>query len=147
MDAIIFLAPLSVFDEKLLEDSRVNRLQDSYELWKQVTSNKVLAHTQIILFLNKYDLLAKKLKRGVKVRDYISSYGERENTPEVAVKCTCPFPLSSRWGADASCIFLDFEAHFKEVHRKHSPLDRSFFVHITSVVVSARFVLPRGLVG
>jgi guanine nucleotide-binding protein alpha-1 subunit len=88
MDAIIFLAPISVFDEKLIEDSRVNRLQDSYELWKQVTSNTVLENTQIILFLNKYDLLAKKLKRGVKIRDYISSYGDRENTPEVAVKCT-----------------------------------------------------------
>lgn len=88
MDAIIFLAPISVFDEKLIEDSRVNRLQDSYELWKQVTSNAVLENTQIILFLNKFDLLAKKLKRGVKIRDYISSYGDRENDPEVAVKCT-----------------------------------------------------------
>ena len=89
MDAIIFLAPINVFDEKLLEDGRVNRLQDSYELWKQVASNKVLANTQIILFLNKHDLLVKKLKRGVKVRDYISSYGDRENTPEAVVKCTC----------------------------------------------------------
>lgn len=93
MDAIIFLAPLSVFDEKLFEDNRINRLQDSYELWKQVASNKVLANTQIVLFLNKYDLLVKKLKRGVKVRDYISSYGERENTPEVAIKCTCLLPV------------------------------------------------------
>jgi hypothetical protein len=87
MDAIIFLAPISVFDERLLEDGSVNRLQDSYELWKQVTANKVLANTQIILFLNKYDLLVKKLKRGVKVRDYISSYAGRENTPEAAIKC------------------------------------------------------------
>lgn len=89
VDAIIFLAPINVFDEKLLEDNRTNRLQDSYELWKQVLSNKVLARTQIVLFLNKYDLLVKKLNRGVKIRDYISSYGERENTPEVAIKCTC----------------------------------------------------------
>lgn len=89
MDAIIFLAPVSVFDEKLLEDGRVNRLQDSYELWKQVMTNKVLVRTQVILFLNKYDLLVKKLKRGVRIGDFISSYGERENTPEAAVKCTC----------------------------------------------------------
>ena len=88
MDAIIFLAPINVFDEKLLEDDHTNRLQDSYELWKQVMSNKVLARTQIILFLNKYDLLVKKLNRGVRIADYISSYGERENIPEVAVKCT-----------------------------------------------------------
>jgi len=105
MDAIIFLAPLSVFDEKLLEDNRVNRLQDSYELWKQVTSNKVLAKTQIILFLNKYDLFVKKLNRGVKVRDYISSYGDRENTPEVAVKCMCPLPTVSRVGCRRARVF------------------------------------------
>lgn len=37
------------------------------------------------------------------------------------------------------CIVLDFEAHFKDVHKKHSPSDRTFFVHVTSVVVSARF--------
>jgi len=114
IDAIIFLAPLSVFDEKLIEDTRVNRLQDSYELWKQVTSSTILENTQIILFLNKYDLLAKKLKRGVRIRDFISSYGERDNTPEAAVKY--------------------FEAHFKEVHRKHSRSDRPFFVHVTSAV-------------
>lgn len=99
MDAIIFLAPISVFDEKLIEDKSVNRLQDSYELWKQVATNAVLANTQIILFLNKYDLLAKKIKRGVKIRDFISSYGERDNTPEVAVKCMFPlraFPRVQR---------------------------------------------------
>ena len=35
-------------------------------------------------------------------------------------------------------ILLDFEAHFKEVHRKHSRSDRTLFVHITSVIVSGR---------
>ena len=141
MDAIIFLAPISVFDEKLIEDSRVNRLQDSYELWKQVTSNTVLENTQIILFLNKYDLLEKKIKRGVKIKDYISSYGDRDNTPEVAVKCTsllpsCPLFLASDDYIHMCTLSLDFEAHFKEVFRKHSRSDRPFFIHVTSVVVS-----------
>lgn len=53
-DAIIFLAPISCFDEKLAEDRRVNRLEDSYALWKMICSSKLLARTQIILFLNKY---------------------------------------------------------------------------------------------
>ena len=42
------------------------------------------------------------------------------------------------------CIFLDFEAHFKDVHKKHSPPDRTFFVHVTSVVVSAHFCFLEG---
>lgn len=142
IDAIIFLAPLSVFDEKLIEDSRVNRLQDSYELWKQVTSSSILENTQIILFLNKYDLLAKKLNRGVKIKDFISSYGDRENTPEVAVTCRFHLPTFLGFGADLRESFLDFEAHFKEVHRKHSRSDRPFFVHVTSVVVSNALLQP-----
>ncbi len=55
-NAIIFLAPISCFDEKLAEDRRVNRLEDSYSLWKMICSSKLLSHAQIILFLNKCDL-------------------------------------------------------------------------------------------
>ena len=55
-DAIIFLAPISCFDEKLAEDRRVNRLEDSYQLWKTICSSKLLGKAQIILFLNKIDL-------------------------------------------------------------------------------------------
>ena len=57
-DAIIFLAPISCFDEKLAEDRRVNRLEDSYQLWKTICSSKLLGKAQIILFLNKIDLRA-----------------------------------------------------------------------------------------
>ena len=53
MNAIIFLAPISCFDEKLAEDRRVNRLEDSFLLWKAVCGNKLLSKTQLILFLNK----------------------------------------------------------------------------------------------
>jgi hypothetical protein len=49
VDAIIFLAPISPFDEKLAEDKRVNRLEDSYLLWRSVCANKLLARTQLIL--------------------------------------------------------------------------------------------------
>ena len=47
------LITVSCFDEKLAEDRRVNRLEDSYLLWRSVVSCKLLARTQIILFLNK----------------------------------------------------------------------------------------------
>lgn len=56
MDAIIFLAPISCFDERLAEDRRVNRLEDTYMLWKTLCGLKLLSKTQIILFLNKVRL-------------------------------------------------------------------------------------------
>ena len=50
VNAIIFLAPISAFDEKLAENLRVNRLEDSFLLWKAVVSNKLLSKTQVRVF-------------------------------------------------------------------------------------------------
>ena len=57
VNALIFLAPISAFDQVLAEDPRVNRLEDSLLLWRAIVANKLLAHVNIILFLNKVDLL------------------------------------------------------------------------------------------
>ena len=65
----------------------MNRLEDSYMLWKAVVSSKLLAKTSIILFLNKRDLLEQKLRSGVLIRDYVHSYGGRPNEVEHAIKC------------------------------------------------------------
>lgn len=58
------VAPLSCFDERLVEDSRINRLEDSFLLWRTVCSSKLLEKTSLILFMNKIDLLKKKIKVG-----------------------------------------------------------------------------------
>ena len=46
--AVLFLAPISCFDEHLTEDPRVNRLQDSIVLWTSIVSSKLLRRTSII---------------------------------------------------------------------------------------------------
>lgn len=88
MNAIIFLAPISCFDEKLAEDRRVNRLEDSFLLWNAVCSNKLLRKTMLILFLNKCDLLERKLNAGVDFRHYVPSYGNgKANDVGTVTKC------------------------------------------------------------
>ena len=87
MDGIIFLAPISSFDERLREDRRVNRLEDTYMLWQTLCSLQMLSKTQIILFLNKCDLLEQKLRAGVKVRTHVPSFGNRSNDVETVKKC------------------------------------------------------------
>ncbi|KAH9940535.1 G-alpha-domain-containing protein [Epithele typhae] len=114
INAIIFLAPISCFDEQLAEDRRVNRLQDSIMLWKAVCSTKLLANVQLILFLNKCDLLQKKLTRGVRVVDYIPTYGDRVNDAPTAAKY--------------------FRQQFRDTLVKHSPQQRGFYSYLTSVV-------------
>lgn len=45
-----------------------DRLQDSLLMWTELCKNKILAKVPLILFLNKCDLLLKKLEAGSKSR-------------------------------------------------------------------------------
>ncbi|KAG6861685.1 hypothetical protein C0995_013254 [Termitomyces sp. Mi166 len=86
MDGIIFLAPISGFDQVLDEDPNVNRLEDSILLWKSVVSNKLLKDTEIVLFLNKIDIFKAKLASGVSFGHFVVSYGDRPNDFESTSK-------------------------------------------------------------
>ncbi|KAI6147830.1 guanine nucleotide binding protein, alpha subunit [Pisolithus tinctorius] len=114
VDAIIFLAPISCFNETLREDREVNRLEDSLQLWRTVCSSPILSKTQIILFLNKCDILHNKMKRGISVRDYVPSFADRKN--------------------DTITVMKYFQQHFKDIFKSCSPEPRPFFVHFTSVI-------------
>jgi guanine nucleotide-binding protein alpha-1 subunit len=95
VDAIIFMAPISGFDQVLVEDRSVNRLEDSVLIWKAVCSNKLLANVELVLFLNKCDILERKLASGVRLAKYVRSYGDRPNDLENASKC----------GYSPACLF------------------------------------------
>ena len=90
----------------------MNRLKDSFLLWKSIVGSKLLQNATVIrtslplilttlprevhgnvvahataVFMNKCDLLEKKLKAGVKVNKYIPRYGERENSMPIFARC------------------------------------------------------------
>ncbi|KAI0324728.1 G-alpha-domain-containing protein [Cubamyces sp. BRFM 1775] len=114
-NAILFLAPISCFDELLQEDRRVNRLEDSFLLWKAIIQSKLLAKCIIVLFLNKYDLLEKKLRSGIQVRKYLPSFGDRENSA----------PVLAHY----------LHQKFKDQHREHSPqARRPFYGYVTTAI-------------
>lgn len=48
VQAVLFLAPISAFDERLAEDKRVNRLEDSFVLWQSIAKAPLLAKATII---------------------------------------------------------------------------------------------------
>ena len=91
----VFLAPISGFDQVLTEDRSINRLEDSVLLWKSVCSNKLLANVDLVLFLNKCDILEAKLKAGVRLAKYVRSFGDRPNDLDTASKCTLYFSAHS----------------------------------------------------
>lgn len=113
VNVIIFLSPVSVFDQRLEEDPRVNRLEDSIILWTSICKSKLLAKTQLILFLNKCDLLRRKLKRGVQVKAFLPSYGERPNEVIPVVKY--------------------LREKFKDIQKHVSPELRSTYIYPTTV--------------
>ncbi|EDQ98792.1 Galpha13 [Laccaria bicolor S238N-H82] len=76
-NTIIFVAPVSAFDQYLEEDPRTNKIDDSLQLFTQICSNALLKNVHLVLFLNKTDLLKAKLDTGLKVRKYITSFGDR----------------------------------------------------------------------
>ncbi|KAB5595616.1 Guanine nucleotide-binding protein alpha-4 subunit [Ceratobasidium theobromae] len=79
VDLIIVLVPVSAFDQTLAEDKTVNRLQDSFEMWTELCKTTALHHIPILLFLNKCDLLEKKLNAGKQLADYLITYEGKPN--------------------------------------------------------------------
>ncbi|KIO26285.1 hypothetical protein M407DRAFT_15085 [Tulasnella calospora MUT 4182] len=114
VDCIIFLAPLSPFDQALPEDRKVNCLEDSLIIWKELCTNKLLENVPLVLFLNKSDLLRKKLEDGVQVSRFVVSFGNRTNDYETAEKY--------------------FRSKFEAIRRQYSNNDRPVFTHITSCI-------------
>ncbi|KAI0267725.1 G-alpha-domain-containing protein [Gloeopeniophorella convolvens] len=113
-NAIIFVAPISAFDQYLEEDPRTNRIDDSLQLFTTICSNPLLKNIHLVLFLNKTDVLQNKLASGLRVNKYITSYGNRANDYETVVNY--------------------FRAHFLQVHRKNNEKKRVLYSHLTSVV-------------
>ncbi|KAJ7603850.1 G-protein alpha subunit-domain-containing protein, partial [Roridomyces roridus] len=112
MDSIIFLAPIWAFDQKLVDNPRINRLEDSFILWKDVVSSSVFERTNIILVLNKVDLMKRKLENGVRFADYVISYGDRPNDFE------------------STSTYL--RKHFASIHKQYSPSPRPLYYYFTT---------------
>ena len=64
MLVLIFLAAVSEYDQVLEEDGKTNRLEESLNLFKNILKANVFEDKEIILFLNKKDLLEEKIKNG-----------------------------------------------------------------------------------
>lgn len=82
-------------------------------LWKKVCASPLLAHANIILFLNKMDILESTLKSGVRVQTYVPSYGSNANDLEHVVKCTS---ITSLGPPFVITPVTDFREKFRAYH-------------------------------
>ncbi|CAM9384861.1 unnamed protein product [Chrysoparadoxa australica] len=61
--AIIFLAGLSGYGQLLFEDTSMNRMHESLNLFGEVTKNPIFTNTPIFVLLNKKDLFEDSIKQ------------------------------------------------------------------------------------
>ncbi|KAG8755236.1 hypothetical protein FRC14_004237 [Serendipita sp. 396] len=125
-NAIVFLAPLSGFNQKLEEEPRINRLEDSLLLWRDISSSPLLTSVHLILFLNKVDLLQKKLEQGIEFGSYFKHYAGGND-----VEAVCKY-MKKKFVA----VYKDAQTKITTAttHAKSSPPPRLVRIFLTSVL-------------
>ena len=63
VNAVIFVASLSEFDQVLFEDETTNRMVEGINLFDEICNSRWFVNTSMILFLNKMDLFREKIDR------------------------------------------------------------------------------------
>merc|ERR1712130_101456 len=71
--AVLYVVALSEYDQLCYEDNETNRVLEALDLFEDITNSEWFAETPIILFLNKKDLLAEKIKT-IPPQDFFPEY-------------------------------------------------------------------------
>ena len=88
------MTDISSFDQTLEEDKRVNRIIDAIELYSKVYNNPLLINATMILFLNKMDLLEKKLLHSRVIEVFPGYKGAKFNLGPQEKNAVCNFFIS-----------------------------------------------------
>jgi len=82
--AVIFVAAISEYDQVVAEDGYTNRVVESLTMWEEISNSKWFLESAMVLFLNKKDVLADKLAKGIAISKHFDDY-KGENKYENAV--------------------------------------------------------------
>ncbi|GBP66736.1 Guanine nucleotide-binding protein G(f) subunit alpha [Eumeta japonica] len=78
--AIWFVVASSDYDQTLREDHKQNRLREALNLFEDVWQSRFLLEAGLIVFLNKQDILERKVRAGRSIAPYFPEY-EHFNAP------------------------------------------------------------------
>jgi len=82
--AVIFVAAISEYDQKLFEDASTNRMMEALALFEDICNNVFFLESSMILYLNKRDLFEQKIKLK-HIRDYGFDFKGQEGSYEDGV--------------------------------------------------------------
>eukprot|EP00301_Raphidiophrys_heterophryoidea_P019699 c4575_g1_i1.p1 GENE.c4575_g1_i1~~c4575_g1_i1.p1 ORF type:complete len:350 (-),score=88.44 c4575_g1_i1:250-1299(-) len=85
VEAVLFVAAISEYDQLLQEDDTTNRLIEAINLFKDVANLNVFSKTAMILFLNKRDIFEQKMNAHVgNLKDLFPDHpGDYEVVPAI----------------------------------------------------------------
>ncbi|KAJ7832385.1 guanine nucleotide binding protein, alpha subunit [Mycena leptocephala] len=95
---------------------------DSLKLWRTICSNKLLTSVEFILFLNKVDILTRKIQSGAGFAEHVPSYRNKPNEPGEVIKY-----LSDT---------------FATINQTYAPLKCKMHWHVTCAIVRRHFAPP-----
>jgi len=107
VNAVVFVAAVSEYDQVLFEDETQNRMEEALQLFDQIVNSKWFKATAMILFLNKKDLFEMKM-----AKKPLSKYFPEYDGGDDNFKNACQF----------------WEKKFKA---KSKVPDKSIFSHVT----------------
>lgn len=85
--AVIFVAAISEYDQKLFEDASTNRMVEALELFDDICNNAFFTKAAMILFLNKEDLFRSKITtKPIKDVPQFSDYTGEPDSYEQGIK-------------------------------------------------------------
>ena len=125
--AILFITSTSEFDQKIIEDNRVNRLEESRNIFDTIVNHRTFAEVSTILFLNKMDLLEDKVcRKKCDISLYFDDFDEIE-----VVKKHVP-----KFHGDASNLndVKNFILYLFVVKQKFIHSQRPIYHHFTTAV-------------
>lgn len=105
--AVLFVAGISEYDQMLYEDEHTNRMDEALTLFDEICNSRWFRETAIILFLNKSDLFAEKIK---------------------TVPLTVCFP---EYAGDAGDYSQGVEFLSEEFENKNRNPDKHIYLHVT----------------
>ncbi|KAJ3359021.1 hypothetical protein AMAG_04903 [Allomyces macrogynus ATCC 38327] len=104
--AIVFLVAISEYDQVLVEDETVNRMQEALTLFDSICNSRWFVKTSIILFLNKIDLFKTKITRSP-IEKFFPEYTGGDN-----FDAACQFFLDKFQGLNQTPESKQIYAHF-----------------------------------
>ena len=109
VNAVIFVAALSEYDQVLFEDDTTNRMKEAILLFDDICNNRWFVDTSMILFLNKRDLFEDKVRQKpiTSIEEFKDDY---EGDP---------------------CSYDDGVAYFERKFRDVNHKGKNIYVHVT----------------